>query len=176
MLQQKVGVHRLVVTLFKLLTTELTSLKYGGVAAETDCSQLPAALQPGCEFRFGWFEGADNPNVNFEQVQCPTQLTQISGCTRDDDNTEPAFAGASGAAPPGLSSSAAPVAISSSAVAPVASSQAPTTTTSTPASGGSANAALQSQWGQCNGIGYTGPTSCSAPYTCQTQVRILEYR
>jgi len=37
-------------------------------------------------------------------------------------------------------------------------SSAPTTTTNT---GGSAQ-----QWGQCGGIGWTGPTSCVSPYTC----------
>ncbi|KAF3932369.1 hypothetical protein ABW19_dt0201554 [Dactylella cylindrospora] len=26
--------------------------------------------------------------------------------------------------------------------------------------------ALQSQWGQCGGIGWTGPTQCVSPYTC----------
>jgi non-reducing end alpha-L-arabinofuranosidase len=30
-----------------------------------------------------------------------------------------------------------------------------------PSSGGT-----QTQWGQCGGIGYTGPTACASPYTC----------
>ncbi|KAF3932374.1 hypothetical protein ABW19_dt0202178 [Dactylella cylindrospora] len=37
-----------------------------------------------------------------------------------------------------------------------------TTTTTTTASG-----PLQSQWGQCGGIGWTGPTSCAPPATCK---------
>ncbi|KAJ3576782.1 hypothetical protein NP233_g194 [Leucocoprinus birnbaumii] len=28
------------------------------------------------------------------------------------------------------------------------------------------NGAAQTQWGQCGGIGWTGPTTCAAPYTC----------
>ncbi|KAG9043277.1 hypothetical protein FS837_009822, partial [Tulasnella sp. UAMH 9824] len=36
-----------------------------------------------------------------------------------------------------------------------------TTTTTTTASG-----ATQTHWGQCGGIGYTGPTTCESPYTC----------
>ncbi|KAF3181706.1 hypothetical protein EYR41_007659 [Orbilia oligospora] len=31
----------------------------------------------------------------------------------------------------------------------------------------SAGGALQNQWGQCGGIGWTGPTACVSPYTCQ---------
>ncbi|KAK6532086.1 endoglucanase 1 [Orbilia ellipsospora] len=37
-----------------------------------------------------------------------------------------------------------------------------TTTTKTT----TANGATQSQWGQCGGIGWTGPTACTSPYTC----------
>ncbi|KAJ3002635.1 hypothetical protein NUW54_g5743 [Trametes sanguinea] len=36
----------------------------------------------------------------------------------------------------------------------------PSTTTSTPGP-------LQSQWGQCGGTGYTGPTTCASPFTCK---------
>ncbi|KAG8736581.1 hypothetical protein FRC10_009154 [Ceratobasidium sp. 414] len=56
--------------------------QYGGVSSKSQCSQLPAALQAGCNWRFDWFMGADNPNVNFQQVACPSQLTSITGCTR----------------------------------------------------------------------------------------------
>ncbi|KAF9462792.1 glycosyl hydrolase [Collybia nuda] len=37
----------------------------------------------------------------------------------------------------------------------------PTSTTTT------ANGATQTQYGQCGGQGYTGPTACVSPYTCQ---------
>jgi len=56
--------------------------QYGGISTESQCSGLPTVLQPGCDFRFTWFEGADNPNVNFIEVECPAQLTALSGCTR----------------------------------------------------------------------------------------------
>ena len=54
--------------------------RYGGISSASQCSQLPAALQKGCQFRFGWFKNADNPAVNFQEVPCPSQLTSISGC------------------------------------------------------------------------------------------------
>jgi hypothetical protein len=37
-----------------------------------------------------------------------------------------------------------------------------TTTTTSSGTGGTA-----AHWGQCGGIGWTGPTQCAAPYTCQ---------
>ena len=60
--------------------------QYGGMTAN-QCSTLPAALQPGCNFRFGWMMGADNPTVDFEQVACPAELTSRSGCKRTDDGS-----------------------------------------------------------------------------------------
>lgn len=33
----------------------------------------------------------------------------------------------------------------------------------------SASQPLQTQWGQCGGLGWTGPTQCQSPYTCQVQ-------
>jgi len=42
----------------------------------------------------------------------------------------------------------------------------PTTTT---AAGGSGGSGTQSQYGQCGGSGYSGPTACAAPYACSTQ-------
>ncbi|KAK5165301.1 uncharacterized protein LTR77_009399 [Saxophila tyrrhenica] len=57
--------------------------RYGGVSSASDCNKLPQQLQAGCNFRFGsFFQGADNPNVNWRKVACPSQLTQKSGCTR----------------------------------------------------------------------------------------------
>jgi endo-1,4-beta-xylanase len=38
----------------------------------------------------------------------------------------------------------------------------PSTTTPPPSGGGGA-----AHWGQCGGIGWTGPTTCQSPYTCQ---------
>nr|AMA76413.1 cellulase 45 [Mesosa myops] len=55
--------------------------QYGGVGSEADCSTLPSALQSGCKFRFEFMGGVSNPPVNFEQVECPGDLTGLTGCT-----------------------------------------------------------------------------------------------
>ncbi|KAL2754978.1 glycoside hydrolase family 45 protein [Sodiomyces alcalophilus JCM 7366] len=59
--------------------------RYGGVSSRQECEQLPAALQDGCFWRFDWFGGADNPDVEFTQVSCPSEITSRSGCRRHDD-------------------------------------------------------------------------------------------
>jgi len=56
--------------------------RYGGVKAREDCFKIPAELQPGCLWRFDWFQGADNPTMRFEQVACPSVLTDKSQCVR----------------------------------------------------------------------------------------------
>jgi oxalate decarboxylase/phosphoglucose isomerase-like protein (cupin superfamily) len=56
--------------------------RYGGVRSINECNQLPGQLQNGCRFRFEWFQGADNPAMTFQAVQCPSELTNISGCKR----------------------------------------------------------------------------------------------
>jgi len=42
----------------------------------------------------------------------------------------------------------------------------PASATTTKASGGGSG--LQSQYGQCGGSGYSGPTACAAPFACST--------
>ncbi|KAJ8088880.1 hypothetical protein PM082_014126 [Marasmius tenuissimus] len=56
--------------------------RYGGVANREQCSQLPASLVTGCQWRFDWFQGANNPDITFRPVTCPAELTNISGCVR----------------------------------------------------------------------------------------------
>lgn len=56
--------------------------RYGGVSTRAQCDTLPASLRPGCQWRFDWFMGADNPNVTFKTVQCPAALTANTGCSR----------------------------------------------------------------------------------------------
>lgn len=92
--------------------------QYGGISANSTCDTFPAALQAGCHWRFDWFEGADNPTVSFEQVQCPSEITAKTGCTRDDDSSEPLVTDVSTAAT--ASSTAAATAASSSASSPAA--------------------------------------------------------
>jgi hypothetical protein len=43
------------------------------------CSALPSGLQAGCNWLVDWYETADNPDVVYQQVTCPSALTQISG-------------------------------------------------------------------------------------------------
>ncbi|KAK6532019.1 hypothetical protein TWF694_003182 [Orbilia ellipsospora] len=63
----------------------------GGVANITQCNTVPESLQPGCEWRYGWYENVQLPSVAFQRVQCPTELVQKTGCTRlDEHNFAPA--------------------------------------------------------------------------------------
>lgn len=107
--------------------------QYGGVSSATDCSTFPAALQAGCNFRFGWFEGADNPTVDFKQVECPAALTKSTGCKRADDSSMPApdVAGSASASP--IAKVATSSSSSSSSVAPVAATPASSSSSSAPA-------------------------------------------
>ncbi|KAJ9148532.1 Glucanase [Pleurostoma richardsiae] len=50
---------------------------------------------------------------------------------------------------------------------PVTSSKSSTTTTTLVTSTTTSSGATQTHWGQCGGQGYTGPTACASPYTCQ---------
>merc|ERR1712187_871175 len=70
---------------------------YGGCDTKSGCSRLPKALQAGCEWRYDWYRwlAADgqtnNPYVQFRRVQCPSQLTDISGSVPTDDASHPAI-------------------------------------------------------------------------------------
>jgi len=59
--------------------------RYGGVSSRDQCNQLPGELQPGCNWRFDWFQNADNPTMNLVRVRCPDELVQKSNCRRNDD-------------------------------------------------------------------------------------------
>ena len=39
--------------------------QYGGISSASECNSFPAALKAGCNFRFGWFKGADNPTYAY---------------------------------------------------------------------------------------------------------------
>jgi hypothetical protein len=56
-----------------------------GVQSKDDCARLPASLRDGCEWRFDWFQDALYPNATFTRVVCPSDLTEMTGCTRSDD-------------------------------------------------------------------------------------------
>ncbi|XP_050301602.1 endoglucanase-like [Anthonomus grandis grandis] len=58
---------------------------YGGISTQDQCSELPSALQPGCNWRWDFMEGVSNPSVSFYQVECPKELIDIAQCERDDE-------------------------------------------------------------------------------------------
>ncbi|PNS21579.1 hypothetical protein CAC42_938 [Sphaceloma murrayae] len=84
--------------------------QYGGISDARDCASW-GPLAGGCNFRFGWFQNADNPSVSFKRVACPAELTARTGCKRDDDSSVSPAENAPAA--PASSSSSAPVAASS---------------------------------------------------------------
>ncbi|CAG9829972.1 unnamed protein product [Diabrotica balteata] len=55
--------------------------QYGGVHNRGECNTLPANLQAGCYFRFDFYQNADNPKMNFQQVKCPAEIVAKSGCS-----------------------------------------------------------------------------------------------
>ena len=48
-------------------TSSVWGAQYGGPSTNT-CSQFPTALQPGCDFRWDWMEGADNPKYCLYEI------------------------------------------------------------------------------------------------------------
>jgi hypothetical protein len=126
--------------------------QYGGISDRSDCDAFPAALQPGCHWRFEWFENANNPTVSFQQVECPAALTTKSGCVRANDSIDEAPTGAS---------------VTGGAAVTSSGSGSSTTTASGSTGGGSTTSSgTAAQYGQCGGTGWTGPTTCVSPYTC----------
>jgi hypothetical protein len=132
--------------------------QYGGISTRSQCDAFPAALQPGCYWRFDWFENADNPTVTFKQVECPAALTAKSGCVRANDAINESPTG--------------PAVVATYTSGAGASSVASSTTTAggggttTSSASGSTGTGTVAKYGQCGGTGYTGPTSCAAGSTC----------
>ena len=56
--------------------------QYGGYTNRNDCNNLPERWRDGCFWRFDWFRGADNPEVEWKEVACPQSLLDRSGCAR----------------------------------------------------------------------------------------------
>lgn len=65
--------------------------QYGGISDRSECDSMPDALKPGCYWRFDWFRNSDNPTFSFTQIQCPTELTDKTGCVRSDDASFPKY-------------------------------------------------------------------------------------
>jgi hypothetical protein len=72
-------------------TTDLGA-QYGGFLAtcgggnkscvQQKCQSVFAGkpdLQAGCDWFLNWFNAADNPNLVFKRIACPTAITQRSG-------------------------------------------------------------------------------------------------
>jgi len=138
-------------------TPAVWGAQFGGPSTDT-CPQFPTKLQAGCEFRWNWYQGADNPTVNWSKVACPNAIVAKSGCVRTGD------------VPVGPSSVATFTSGTATATVPVAStlstkvSTAPVTT-ATASSGNCATGVAQ--FAQCGGQGYTGSTTCACGFTCQ---------
>ncbi|KAI4131814.1 MAG: hypothetical protein LQ347_002802 [Umbilicaria vellea] len=107
--------------------------QYGGIIGNT-CDQFPGPLQAGCNFRWGYMQGADNPkyvliapqqayvartdlleSVDYFQVTCPAALVAKSGCapsccTPGGPSAVPTFPISAPPAPPTPADSNAPAA------------------------------------------------------------------
>ena len=57
--------------------------QYGGISSRSQCDSFPTKLKAGCYWRFDWFKNADNPDVSFRSVACPSALTDKTGCKRN---------------------------------------------------------------------------------------------
>ncbi|KAK4072898.1 uncharacterized protein Triagg1_5575 [Trichoderma aggressivum f. europaeum] len=94
----------------------------------------------------------DNVVVDFEPVVCPGQATsdwETCLCIdMQETDTTPVGLGDPGSGSP-----------------PSSSSRPPPATSSAPPSGGGS----QVLYGQCGGVGWTGPTTCQPPATCKAQ-------
>lgn len=56
--------------------------QYGGFTTREMCEQLPESWRDGCYFRFDWYENVGDPDVEWYEVACPRELTELSGCQR----------------------------------------------------------------------------------------------
>ncbi|KAG8951827.1 hypothetical protein FRC04_005519 [Tulasnella sp. 424] len=125
--------------------------QYGGVSSRDQCSSFPSALQAGCQFRFDWFEGADNPNVTWQKVTCPAAIVNVSGCLRTGESTNNG---------PSITAG------TTTTTSTTSSTSRATTTTTTTTTTGSSSGGTAAHYAQCGGTGYSGPTVCASPYTC----------
>jgi hypothetical protein len=126
---------------------------YGGISSRSQCDAFPAALKPGCYWRFDWFMNADNPNMNFREVTCPSALTSKTGCVRNGQvptNSNPTTSRAT------------------TTVARTTTTQGgqPTTSSTTRTSAAGGGGGTVPQYGQCGGNNWTGGTVCQSPYKC----------
>lgn len=148
----------------------LPGARYGGISSKSECNSFPELLKDGCNWRFDWFKNADNPDFTFEQVQCPKALTDISGCTRNDDKNFPVFNGAGSGGSSGGSGSGSGTKTTTKAVTvTVKPTTAKTSKVSTPTNSSGKTVAI---YGQCNGDKSAYPNGalpCASGTTCKYQ-------
>ena len=74
--------------------------QYGGIDDASSCDGFAPAIKAGCQFRFDWFQGADNPTMDWKRVACPKEIVAVSGCSRTDEADLPAVEARAVEAPP----------------------------------------------------------------------------
>lgn len=72
------------------LPASIWGQRWGGLESNT-CGDLPKILQPGCNWRYDWFNDGSQQPMKIGRVKCPAQLTAISKCTRKDEAQFPAL-------------------------------------------------------------------------------------
>ncbi|KAF2004571.1 carbohydrate-binding module family 1 protein [Amniculicola lignicola CBS 123094] len=154
---------------------------YGGISHREECDAFPEPLKGGCYWRFDWFRNADNPEVTWEKVSCPEQLSFVSGCRRNDDpvpgkvtptpsttKSAPIASGtvAQGGQCGGRRYTGPTVCVGGTVCTfvsedtyyclpdPASTRTTPTVTSQTPVP------TIAGPWDQCGGQGWTGPTRC----------------
>lgn len=49
-----------------------------------ECEVLPENMHAGCYWRWNWARGDTNQwAVEYNQIQCPNELTSVSGCNNN---------------------------------------------------------------------------------------------
>ncbi|KAK4072334.1 hypothetical protein Trihar35433_4398 [Trichoderma harzianum] len=114
----------------------------------------------------------DNVVVDFEPIACPGQAVADWGtceCNGIQETDTTPVLGDDTSLPAPVSSSSKPAASSAkpvtSSAKPVTSSAKPAASSTPPSIGGQ----QQTLYGQCGGIGWTGPSVCQSPATCKAQ-------
>lgn len=59
--------------------SESSSASTQQTCVENMCSTLPSGIQAGCDWQVSWFEIANNPNLVYTKVACPSMITSMSG-------------------------------------------------------------------------------------------------
>lgn len=71
---------------FNNLPDSVWGKQNGGISEKHKCDTLPDDMRHPCQWRFDWFKNADNPNVDFEPIDCPHELTDKTGSKQGGDH------------------------------------------------------------------------------------------